>query len=148
MLSALSPSPEPVNTVSLNTTVFSLQWSPNCKELLSTHGRSFLPPCAPGRRTVSFSGVKHTKPEAQPQLTYVQTALTNSITVHDYPSGNRLMTLPNAHGGAITQSCLGPSGENIFTLCPQDEAIKMWHVWGRRAPEPKQSSTFGKYAIR
>ncbi|KDR78284.1 hypothetical protein GALMADRAFT_155247 [Galerina marginata CBS 339.88] len=132
-------SPEPIQTIPLNTSVLSLHWSPHCKELLSTHGSSFKPLLSPRDRTSSVTPNK---------LTFTKTPLTNSITVHEYPSCKRLMTLTNAHSGQVTHSCLGPSGESIFTVSPREEAIKMWQVWSRRAPAPKRESAFDKYTIR
>ncbi|KAF9484167.1 WD40 repeat-like protein [Pholiota conissans] len=144
--------PEPLHTISVNNSVLSLQWSPHCKELLSTHGRSFmpLPPTPPRRRAISLSGVKAKSPPnpATAKLTYTQTAFTNAIAVHEYPSGKCLMTLTNAHTDAVTQCCLGPSGENIFTVCPKEETIKMWKVWGKQPPAPKPESAFDRFTIR
>ncbi|KAF8181086.1 WD40-repeat-containing domain protein [Pholiota molesta] len=141
-------STRPVHTLALNTSVLSLQWSPHCKELLSTHGRSFVPPPPPPppRRAISWSG----------KLTYTETPFTNSITVHAYPSGKCLMTLTNAHAGAVpnvdagavTQSCLSPSGESVFTVCPGEETLKMWQVWSKRVPAPKPESAFDRFTIR
>jgi cell division cycle protein 20 (cofactor of APC complex) len=156
----MSPhAPEPVHTLALNTSVLSLQWSPHCKELLSTHGRSFVPPSPPPppRRAISWSGVAAKPPVAAAgKLTYTETPFTNSITVHAYPSGKCLMTLPNAHAGAVpnadagavTQSCLSPSGESVFTVCPGEETLKMWQVWSKRVPAPKPESAFDRFTIR
>lgn len=74
--------------------------------------------------------------------------LVNSITVHDYPSGRRLMSLSNAHSSAITHSCLGPDGETVFTVSPTEETIKMWEVWGKRPKLLKEGSAFDKHLIR
>src|ERR1700722_20002477 len=83
--------PTPVHTISLNTSVTSLQWSPHSKELLSTHGPSWLSPPPP----------RLTSP--------VKTTLTNSITVHSYPGLKRLVSV-TAHSGPIVKSCLSPDG--------------------------------------
>jgi len=168
--SSISPqSPEPVHIIPLNTTVLSLHWSPHCKELLSTHGPSFMPLLSTRHRTLSSS--LSTTPSAsqarnspnnnanrtnnttntttsERKLTYTKTTLTNSITVHEYPSCKRLMTLTNAHNSPITHSCLSPNGESIFTVCPREEAIKMWQVWSTRLPPPKKESAFDKFVIR
>ncbi|KAJ3508805.1 hypothetical protein NLJ89_g5557 [Agrocybe chaxingu] len=140
--SSLAPhSPAPLHTISLDTSVLSLQWSPHCKELLSTHGISWKPP--PSRQHSSSSSRSIDR-----LPTFVKTPLTNSITVHQYPSCKRLMTLSNAHSSAVTRSCLSPDGESIFTVCPREETIKMWQVWSKPVPPPKKESAFDKYIIR
>ena len=126
-----SHSPSPTQTIPLNTSVLSLHWSPHCKELLSTHGSSF----APGAISAS-------------QMTYLDTPMVNSITVHQYPSSKRLMTLTNAHSKPVTHSCLSPNGESLFTVCPREETIKMWQVWSKRPSPAKKESAFDKYTIR
>ncbi|KAF8064303.1 WD40-repeat-containing domain protein [Lyophyllum atratum] len=137
--SSSSPSavPKPIETISLNTTVMSLQWSPHCKELLSTHGSSFEPALAPGRGSTSI---------APPRTQLLP--LANAIAVHEYPSGKRLLTLTSAHFGPVTHSCLGPNGEDLFTVCPREETIKKWHVWSKRADTGKRESAFDKWSIR
>ena len=93
----------------MRTAITSLHWSPHCKELLSTHGDSWQ------------DGVGGLKKHS--------TEFSNSITVHSYPSYNRLLSL-TAHTSAIGHSCLSPDGTKIFTICPVEEAMKMWKVWG------------------
>jgi cell division cycle protein 20 (cofactor of APC complex) len=113
-----SSTPTPTQTIPLNTSVTSLHWSPHCKELLSTHGSSFTPVLQSGLQNQGTSS----------RLKYTKSPLMNSIVVHQYPSCKRLMTLTNAHTSSLTHSCLGPTGENIFTICPNEETIKMWKV--------------------
>ena len=132
-----SPTPVPLETIPLNTSVTSLHWSPHCKELLSTHGSSFSPVLQSRNPNTSA-----------PKLTYTKTPLVNSITVHQYPSCKRLMTLTNAHSSAVTSSCLGPSGDSVFTICPREETIKMWKVWNAAKPADRRESAFDKYVIR
>lgn len=136
-----SSSPTPLETIPLNTSVLSLHWSPHCKELLSTHGSSFEPPALPTRTSTSGP------PTPRPPLKPVATPLMNSIAVHEYPSGKRLLTL-TAHFGPVTHSCLGPDGQNLFTVCPKEETIKMWHVWSKRESVRKRESAFDKCTIR
>lgn len=137
--------PEPVNTIPLNTSVLSLHWSPHCQELLSTHGASFKPALSRNRSSTRTPAA--TSP-TQPKVTYTKTPLTNSIVVHEYPSCKRLMTLSDAHRHAVSHSCMSPNGENLFTVCPREESIKMWQVWSARKPPPKRESAFDKYIIR
>jgi cell division cycle 20, cofactor of APC complex len=110
--------------------VYSLQWSPHSRELLSTHGfawqaRERLPDIP--------------EPAASPY--------TNSISVHAYPTGRRLVSVA-AHTGTVSQSCLGPDGTMVFTICYREEAMKMWKVWGRREESGKKESAFDKFSIR
>ncbi|KAG6864756.1 hypothetical protein C0991_007357 [Blastosporella zonata] len=140
--SSSSPSalPTPTLTVPLDTSVLSLHWSPHCKELLSTHGSSFpsLPPTrGPASATIPPAPLK-----------VLSTALTNSICVHEYPSGKRLLNLTSAHMGPVTHSCLAPDGEDVFTVCPREETIKKWHVWSKRPDSGKKESAFDKWSIR
>ncbi|KAF9009621.1 WD40-repeat-containing domain protein [Cyathus striatus] len=138
--------PEPISIFPLNTSVLSLQWSPHAKELLSTHGMSFLPVT---NRPRSLSNLRDSSGlsfgACKPNLTG---PLTNAIAVHEYPSGKRLLTLTNAHLNPVTHSCLSPDGENVFTVCPGEETIKMWQVWGRRKVVEKRESAFEKCSIR
>jgi len=136
-----SHSLEPIQTIPLNTFVYSLHWSPHCKELLSTHGTSFTP-------IHSRHGPSSTNRNRNQQVKAALSPLANSITVHDYPSGKRLMSLSNAHTNAITHSCLGPGGDSLFTVSPAEEMIKMWEVWGKRPELPKERSAFDKHLIR
>lgn len=137
-----SRNPEPLHTISLSTSVNSLHWSPHCKELLSTHGSSFvhiLPSRSSRRNSTSQAGLPPTT---------VQTSLTNSIAVHEYPSCKRLLTLTQAHASAVTHSCVSPNGEHVFTVCPKEEAIKMWQVWAEPLSSGKEESAFSKFRIR
>jgi cell division cycle 20, cofactor of APC complex len=132
--------PEPLHTISLSTSVHSLHWSPHCKELLSTQGSSFVymsPPRSSRRNNTSQTGLPFT----------IQTALTNSIAVHEYPSCKRLLTLTQAHASAVTHSCISPNGEHVFTVSPREEAIKMWQVWAE-PPSVLKESAFAKFTIR
>ena len=131
--------PEPQHTIPLSTSINSLHWSPHCKELLSTQGSSFARPSRSSQRNVtSQTGLP---------FTTVQTDLTNSIAVHEYPSCKRLLTLSQAHASAITHSCVSPNGEHVFTVCPREEAIKMWQVWAEPLSFRKETA-FAKFTIR
>ena len=140
----MSSSPAPLEMISLNTSVLSLHWSPHCKELLSTHGPSFSPPSTL-RRALSTSNF--TPFPSVREMKSVLSPLTNSIAVHDYPSGMRLLSL-TAHAHPVTHSCLGPNGRDVFTACPVEETIKMWQVWGERTAGDKKESAFDRWTIR
>ncbi|XP_006455751.1 hypothetical protein AGABI2DRAFT_227285 [Agaricus bisporus var. bisporus H97] len=148
--SITSHSPEPVQTLPLNTTVYSLQWSPHCKELLSTHGASFHPILSRHSSTSINRNNTNPNPSAVPnhRVKAVGSPLTNSITVHDYPSGKRLMSLSNAHSSVVSHTSLSPDGESVFTVCPAEETIKMWQVWGKRPKPLREMSAFDKHIIR
>ncbi|TCD67736.1 hypothetical protein EIP91_011978 [Steccherinum ochraceum] len=126
---SLTVVPEPIHTIPLHTQITSLQWSPHCKELLSTQGKSWDPKLPLGSKFVP-----------------VRTPLTNSLVVHKYPSLNRLVSL-TAHGEEVGQSCLSPDGTMIFTISPKEEAMKMWKIWS--PPQKKvRDSIFNSYEIR
>jgi cell division cycle protein 20 (cofactor of APC complex) len=57
------------------------------------------------------------------------------------------MHLTMAHFGPVTHSCLGPGGQNVFTVCPKEETIKMWQVWGKREGVGRESA-FDRCTIR
>jgi len=128
-LLASTLSPDPVETIQTHSSVYSLQWSPHARELLSTHGFAWHPrerlPEVP-------------EPAASPY--------TNSISVHAFPGRRRLVSV-TAHTGTVSQSCLSPDGTMVFTICYREEAMKMWKVWGRREGAGKESA-FDKFSIR
>ncbi|GBE86925.1 WD40 repeat-like protein [Sparassis latifolia] len=134
-----APAAEPLHTLSLNTSVTSLIWSPHCKELLSTHGTSWQP------RASSMSTLSSISAHFRPVP--VKGPLTNSLTVHSYPSMRRVVSVP-AHSGAVGHSCLGPDGTLVFTICPAEEAMKMWKVWGVSENVQPRESVFDKCSIR
>ncbi|KDQ55961.1 hypothetical protein JAAARDRAFT_36753 [Jaapia argillacea MUCL 33604] len=126
-----SPSPSPKHTISLRTSVTSLHWSPHCKELLSTHSASCDPaPPLLGSRNTNNS----------PRFS-------NSITVHSYPSYDHLVSVP-AHLAGIGHSCLGPDGTQLFTLCQNEENMKLWQVWGAPEKVYREVGVLDKCSIR
>ncbi|KAI0920626.1 hypothetical protein AcV5_010313 [Taiwanofungus camphoratus] len=131
----------PLHTIALNTSVTSLIWSPHCKELLSTHGTSWQP------RSASTPALNSDAPTLPSGMLPVKTPLTNSLAVHAYPSLRRLVSVP-AHSGAVGHSCLSPDGTLVFTICPSEEAMKMWKVWGLPVNVERRESIFDKCAIR
>lgn len=128
-MKTISVIPEPVHTIPLHTQITSLQWSPHCKELLSTQGKSWDPLQPPGAK-----------------LTPIKTPITNSLTVHSYPSLSRVVNVV-AHGEEVGQSCLSPDGTMVFTISPKEEAMKMWKVWSPAKDEARDSA-FNQYEIR
>lgn len=131
--STMSPL-SPLHTIPLNASITSLHWSRSCKELLSTHGAAWSSSPFAVAPTSEF-------PDSVP------TPISNSVTVHAYPSCKRLVSVP-AHLGEVSHSCLSPDGSNLFTVSGWDEAMKMWAVWGVREDAGKRESVFDKYAIR
>ncbi|PCH43138.1 WD40 repeat-like protein [Wolfiporia cocos MD-104 SS10] len=130
----------PVHTISVNTSITSVVWSPHCKEILSTHGTSWqqLAPTAeppPGVTVLPTGAIP------------VKTTFTNSVTVHAYPSLKRVVSIP-AHSAAVGHSCLSPDGTMVFTVCPAEEAMKMWKVWGMPQNRVRRESAFDKCTIR
>lgn len=123
--------PQPQSITPLHTSITSLQWSPHCKELLSTHGTSWHP----------MSSKSTTRP------IQAKSPLMNSITVHTYPSLRRVVSV-TAHAGAVGHSCLSPDGTMVFTVCPVEEAMKMWKIWGIQESKEKKESVFDKFGIR
>ncbi|KAJ8474133.1 hypothetical protein ONZ45_g16053 [Pleurotus djamor] len=112
----LSSPPTPVSTLSLNTSILSLHWSPHCRELLSTQGSSFEPPKS---LIAPRGGIEPSPSEVREawrsEMIVRKSACTNSILVHAYPGWKRLLTIPCAHPGVVAHSCLSPDGTKIFT---------------------------------
>ncbi|KAI0673132.1 WD40 repeat-like protein [Trametes maxima] len=138
--------------ITLNTSVTSLLWSPHSKELLSTHGMSWQPRAGASESCPDFphdvgpnSRARRARDRERPMS--VKTPLTNSLTVHAYPSLRRVVSVP-AHTGAVGHSCLGPDGTKVFTICPVEEAMKMWQVWGVAEAGQRRESVFDKCTIR
>ncbi|KAF8440023.1 WD40 repeat-like protein [Boletus edulis BED1] len=118
------------------TNVTSLHWSSHCKELLSTHGSSWT----------KSQTLYDYPPSAKETPT---TPFTNSMTVHSYPSCERVVSVVG-HSAAIAHSCIGPDGCSIFTVSPAEETIKMFRVWaapGSQAKDDEQGLA-RKNAIR
>lgn len=114
-------------TIHTLTNITSLHWSPHCKEILSTHGSSWGP----------WHVVRRAEP---PPKQAPRTAFTNSMTVHAYPSCDKIVSV-NAHSAMIGHSCIGPDGCALFTVSPIEETIKMFKVWS--APEEKEKDDGG-----
>ena len=77
----------------------------------------------------------------------MHTVLANSITVHSFPSYRRLLSV-SAHTGAVGHSCLSPDGTMIFTICPSEEAMKMWKVWSAPERAVRKASSWDRFSIR
>jgi cell division cycle protein 20 (cofactor of APC complex) len=58
------------------------------------------------------------------------------------------MSLSNAHSSVVSHTSLSPDGESVFTVCPAEETIKMWQVWGKRPKPLREMSAFDKHVIR
>ncbi|KAI9463935.1 WD40 repeat-like protein [Russula earlei] len=123
-------SPAPVETIQTHSSVYSLQWSPHSRELLSTHGFAW-----------------HTRDRLPDVPETAASPYTNSISVHAFPTCRRLVSV-TAHTGTVSQSCLGPDGTMVFTICYREEAMKMWKVWGQREEAERRESSFDKFSIR
>ena len=147
----------PAHILPLNTSVTSLIWSPHCKELLSTHGISWLPrggasdscpnlPAAASASTASLPSASGSARRRERPIS-ARTPLTNGLAVHAYPSLRRVVSVP-AHQGPIGHSCLSPDGTGVFTICPYEEAMKMWRVWGPAEKAERRESVFDKCTIR
>lgn len=125
----MDPSSGPMHTISLQTAITSLHWSPHCKELLSTHGSSLT---APQNNVQSV--VQASAPSTE-----------NSLVVHSYPSCQRIVNV-KGHTAPVGHSCISPDGCSIFTVSPMEETIKMFRVWS--APDGKGKDEGGDMTLR
>ncbi|KAI0085522.1 WD40 repeat-like protein [Irpex rosettiformis] len=128
-----SPIPQPRHILPLHASITSLHWSPHCKEILSTHGHAWNPD--------SLTDPTNTRP------IQVKSPLTHSITVHSYPSYRRTVSVA-AHIGPVGHSCLSPDGTMLFTICPTEEAMKMWKVWSIPPKPAKKENMYDRFTIR
>ncbi|KAI9449016.1 hypothetical protein BJY52DRAFT_1309433, partial [Lactarius psammicola] len=120
----------PVETIATHSSVYSPQWFPHARELLGTHSLAW-------HARERLSDVP--EPDVSPY--------TNSITMHAFPTSHRLVSIA-AHTSIVSQSCLGPDGTIIFTICYREEAMKMWKVWGRQGGVGRKESAFDKFITR
>jgi cell division cycle protein 20 (cofactor of APC complex) len=148
----VASTPKPQHTARLDTSVLSLIWSPHCKELLSTQGTSFISPPAPQRPCTPSHPTRPSSeagPVSQPKFHPIPHApLANSIVVHAFPSMERVTTVKKSHLGVVTHGCLSPDGTMVFTVCPGEEAMKMWRVWGEPQKAGERESAFDRWSIR
>ncbi|KZT21304.1 WD40 repeat-like protein [Neolentinus lepideus HHB14362 ss-1] len=129
---SVSPKPAPAHTLVYDTSVTSLIWSPHCKELLSTHGSSWT---RPSGRDASQKPVPIISP------------MSNSVTVSRYPSYGRLIST-KSHANPIATAVLSPDGTQIFTVCPKEENMKLWKIWGAPPKEEKENTMQQQKMIR
>ncbi|KAH9922245.1 WD40-repeat-containing domain protein [Fomitopsis serialis] len=134
----------PQSTIRLDTSITSLIWSPHCKELLSTHGSSWNPLSSHSTPNLLADNSGTTMPRGHP---CTKTKYTDSITVHSWPSLKHILSVP-AHSRPVGHSCISPDGTMVFTICPDEEAMKMWKVWGPAAKLERPESVFTKFGIR
>ncbi|KAI0031791.1 WD40-repeat-containing domain protein, partial [Vararia minispora EC-137] len=109
-----SPKPPNPDRIELNAQVTSLQWSMQCKELLSTHS------------VLRVSSDETTwNPYAGAMLEE------NAVAVHSFPSLSRV-TVQYPASMPVLGSALSPSGCKVAFAVPGEKMIKIWDVWGKR----------------
>jgi cell division cycle protein 20 (cofactor of APC complex) len=116
--------------IDLSAQVTSLQWSTQCKELLSTH-----------------AGLRASPDDVwSPQG---GTALrAHAVAVHAFPSLVRVAAEYPA-SAPVLGSALSPSGCKVALAVPGEKMIKIWDVWGKRKePRRQRSMTEGPCGIR
>ncbi|KAL5498820.1 hypothetical protein ACEPAH_2175 [Sanghuangporus vaninii] len=102
--------------INTHSQITSLHFSQSCREIVSTHGYAFAPVITD---TVLPAPRKH------------------SILVHNYPRGDVVGRLFDAPHGRITHSCLSPDGTKIVT-CGSDDSIRIYKVFGKQEPLPRE----------
>ena len=101
--------------IELDSQVTSVHFSPECKEILSTHGPGPAP-------------VEGAEP---PRVSWPRKTTINSIAVHAYPSLRHITTAEVAEKG-VGDSVLSPSGLKVMFSAPKENTLRMWTVWGKR----------------
>ncbi|KAF8154205.1 WD40 repeat-like protein [Crassisporium funariophilum] len=98
-----------------------LHWSPQCKEILTTHG-AIIPDPTPG------------DPFALPKPN-----VANSISVYSYPTFRHVTTLPISDK-AIGDSVLNAHGTKIIFAIPEEGKLNICDAWSKRREIKKQQS--------
>ncbi|KAF8064304.1 WD40 repeat-like protein [Lyophyllum atratum] len=115
----------------LGAPITSLYFSPQCKELLSTHGSK----PKPATETATNAHVSATS-QLWPKAT-----MDNSIAVHSYPSLRHVTTFL-LNNKPIGSSVLNAGGTKIVLAVPEDGKINVCDVWAKRKELKKQPSFF------
>jgi cell division cycle protein 20 (cofactor of APC complex) len=115
--------------IEVDAQITSLQFSPHCKELLSTHG--------PGPSAT----------DADSQISRPRKTMANSVVVHSYPSLRHVTTVSAAEKG-VGDSALSPNGMKIVLAVPDESTLKVWDVWGKRKEIRRQPSFLERNSIR
>ena len=110
-------------------TITGLHFSPQCKEILTTHGANI---------SESISN---------DSFTCVRTTVANSLAVYSYPSFRHVTTLPNANN-PIGDSVLNAHGTKIIFAMPDDGKLNVCDAWTKRKEIKKQPSFMGNATIR
>ena len=107
-----------------------LHFSPQCKEILTTHGAS-----------ISESTSNNDS------FTCPRTTVANSLAVYSYPSFRHVMTLPISDN-PIGDSVLNAHGTKIIFAMPNDGKLNVCDAWTKRKEIKKQPSFMGNAIIR
>ncbi|KAI0056828.1 WD40 repeat-like protein [Artomyces pyxidatus] len=117
-----TPKPPIPDSLALDAQITSLQWSTQCKELLSTHGMARITEDGiPSSSSAPSSGMG------------------NAVAVHSFPNLTHVTTLYPATS-AISGSILSPNGQRIVFAVPDEKQLKIWDVWGKRKELKRQRS--------
>ncbi|KAI0049019.1 WD40 repeat-like protein [Auriscalpium vulgare] len=131
-----SQKPPIPDALELDAQITSLQWSSQCKELLSTHGAARVPEEAT-LFTVTTPISAHPPPPT----------LANSVAVHSYPTLTHVTTLYPATT-PLAGSILSPNGQRIAFAVPAEKQLRIWDVWGKRKELKRQRSVVEIGGIR
>ncbi|KAG5636011.1 hypothetical protein H0H81_009391 [Sphagnurus paluster] len=135
----------------LGAPISSIHFSPQCKEILTTHGSKPIvaapptpimeaPASAPGTpsrtraRASTLINPTSLAPPVWPRLN-----MENSIAVHSYPALRHVTTFALA-GKPIGSSVLNSTGTKIIVAVPDDGKISVCDVWAKRKEVKKQPS--------
>ncbi|KAG5641711.1 hypothetical protein DXG03_004398 [Asterophora parasitica] len=137
----------------LGAPITSLHFSPQCKELLSTHGSKPPSPPAteppppttptiavPGASTRRRSNTNNSIPSLPPPV-WPKVSMENSIAVHSYPSLRHVTTYPLLNK-PISSSVLNAGGTKIVLAVPDEGKISVCDVWAKRKELKRQPSFF------
>ncbi|KAG6910392.1 hypothetical protein DXG01_011107 [Tephrocybe rancida] len=138
----------------LGAPITSIHFSPQCKEILTTHGSKpstpVISPSTPGSRapTPSLSGPSNsynpvTATASMIPLAWPRVTMDNSIAVHSYPSLRHVTKLNLTEDKAIGGSVLNAGGTKIVVAVPDDAKMNVCDVWAKRKEIKRQPSFLG-----
>lgn len=119
----------PAGRIRTDAQVTSLHFSPQCKELLSTHGD--------GPQDISPDVPLEQHPYSTQGRTTVKCA--NSVAVHAVNTLETITTETIAESG-VAASAMNLAGTKAVFAVPKENVLKMWDTWGGKKMNKRQMS--------
>ncbi|KAG6864754.1 hypothetical protein C0991_007355 [Blastosporella zonata] len=131
----------------LGAPITSIHFSPQCKEILTTHSSkpspSLSPSNAASRRSTPVPSTPSSSYNPLAPLAWPRISMDKTIAVHSYPSLRLVTKLTVAEDKAIAGSLLNTGGTKIILAVPDDGKMCVYDVWGKRKEIKRQPSFLG-----